>query len=172
MDEPDCTVCKKEDTCVPRMKNNAYCRPCRNKLDRYRGARKRVVSTPSTITPSDSELNDSESSQPETCTRCDSLYVMCYDFDPCHTMGLKVGRASNVDARALQLGKGHAFRMHVLATFPGLGRIEHHVHSLLSSSRATTGRGIEWFHSPLSSVLHAIAVSAHEHTNVCHGSTL
>ena len=163
MNEPDCPMCRASNKCVPRMPGQSYCRPCTNRYQRERRANTRDW-TPSTITAHDSELSDSESSQPETCTRCDALYVMCYDFDPCHTMGLKVGRASNVDARALQLGKGHAFRMHVLATFPGLGHIEHHVHSLLSSSRATTGRGIEWFHSPLSSVLHAIAVSSHENT--------
>ena len=158
MNEPDCPVCRQSDKRVPRMPGQSYCRPCKNQRDRERRANKRA-GTPSTITPTDSELSDSESSQ--AGANCDTLYVMCYDFDPCHTMGLKIGRTSDVDARALQLGRGHAFRMHVLATFPGLGHIEHHVHSLLSSSRATTGRGIEWFHSPLSSVLHAIAVSSH-----------
>ena len=161
MNEPDCPVCRASNKCVPRMPGQRYCRPCTNRYQRERRANKRDL-TPSTITPNDSELSDSESSQ--AGANCDTLYVMCYDFDPCHTMGLKIGRTSHVDARALQLGKGHAFRMHVLATFPGLGHIEHHVQLLLSSSRATTGRGIEWFHTPLSSVLHAIAVSAHENT--------
>ena len=161
MHEPDCTVCRASDKCVPRMPGQSYCRPCTNRYQRERRANKRDL-TPSTITPNDSELSDSESSQ--AGANCDTLYVMCYDFDPCHTMGLKIGRTSDVDARALQLGRGHAFRMHVLATVPGLGHIEHRVHSLLSSSRATTGRGIEWFHSPLSSVLHAIAASTHEST--------
>ena len=81
-------------------------------------------------------------------------------------MGLKIGRACDVGARALQLGAGHAFRMHVLATFPGLGHLEQHVHAILASSRVTTGRGREWFNTPLDSVLHAIAGLTHEHTNV------
>ena len=77
-------------------------------------------------------------------------------------MGLKLGRACNVDARAIQLAKGHAFRMHILATFPGLGHFERHVHAILAADRVTTGRGIEWFCTPLDTVLHAIAGLMHE----------
>ena len=97
---------------------------------------------------------------------------MCYSFDPCHTMGLNIGRANDAQARALKLGQSHAFRMHILATFPGLGHLEHRVHSILATSRVMHGRGREWFCVPLDTVLHAIAVSAvsvvsaHEHTNV------
>ena len=117
--------------------------------------------------PSDSELSDSESSKADIGgTVCDALYVMCYDFDPCHTMGLNNGRACNVDARALQLAKGHAFRMHILATFPGLGHLERRVHAILAADRVTTGRGIAWFCTPLGTVLHAIAVLTHERANV------
>ena len=155
-----CPECRKGDRCVPCMPGQSYCRPCRNQKERERRANKRDW-TPSTITPNDSELSDSESSQLETRTRCDALYVMCYDFDPCHTMGLKIGRTCNVDARALELAKGHAFRMHILATFPGLGHLERRVHAILAANRVTTGRGIEWFCTPLDTVLHAIAVLTH-----------
>ena len=156
-----CPECRKDDRYVPCLKDQSYCRPCKNRYNRERRANKRA-GAPSSITPNDSELSDSESSQADAGTRYDALYVMCYDFDPCHTMGLKIGRACDVGARALQLGAGHAFRMHVLSTFPGLGHLEQHVHAiLLASSRVTTGRGREWFKTSLDSVLHAIAVSVH-----------
>ena len=71
-----------------------------------------------------------------------------------------------MDARALQLAKGHAFRMHILATFPGLGHLERRVHAILAANRVTTGRGIEWFCTPLDTVLHAIADLTQERTNV------
>jgi hypothetical protein len=42
------------------------------------------------------------------------LYLMRYDFDHRHTLGIKVGRSGNVSSRKLQLEEGHAFQMKIL----------------------------------------------------------
>ena len=92
----------------------------------------------------------------------DALYVLRYEFDPCGTMGVKIGRAACVETRVRQLEACHNFRLIVLATFPGLGHLEAHVHAMLSESRAREGRGREWFHAPLDTVLHTIALATRE----------
>ena len=105
-------------------------------------------------------MSDSEPALPDTgSTAQDCLYVLRYDFDPCGTMGLKIGRAACVETRVRQLEASHNFRLVVLATFPGLGCLESRIHSLLSESRAREGRGREWFCAPLDNVLHTIALA-------------
>ena len=133
-----------------------YCKECRRARNAIYNA-SRIKSTPSTTA---SDMSDAEADYPQAEAGRgvrDSLYVMSYDFDPCHSMGLKIGRAVDVEARALQLGASHNFRMIVLAIFPGLGHIEPQVHSVLSPSRASNGRGREWFNVSMDSALHAIA---------------
>eukprot|EP00973_Karenia_brevis_P040322 5570416-Karenia_brevis.AAC.1 len=42
------------------------------------------------------------------------LYLMRYEFDPCGTMGVKIGRTKNLAARVAKIEEGHNFRMKVL----------------------------------------------------------
>ena len=86
------------------------------------------------------------------------LYVMALSTDPTGAFhGLKVGRSGNIPQRAMNLSASMPFNIIVLATFPGAGGIEEVVHSMIAPSRNTTGRGREWFHTPLPNILHAVA---------------
>ena len=112
---------------------------------------------------SDAESNNGYTTPPRAAdtgsTSSDALYVLRYDFDPCGTMGLKIGRAACVEARVRQLEASHNFRLVILATFPGLGYSEQRVHAMLAESRAREGRGREWFNVPLGTALHAIGMA-------------
>ena len=109
---------------------------------------------------------------------CD-LYIMRYEFDPCHTMGCKIGRSQNVWLRARQLSEGHCFEMKILRVYKGCGHLEPLIHKLLSSKRAEGGVCREWFavnfdtamlavrlakelHSPLGALSDCESCSAHE----------
>ena len=84
------------------------------------------------------------------------LYLLCYPWDD---SPIKVGRTHDVEARICQLEGGHNFRLQLLAVFPGQGRLEHKVHALLSTHRATNGRGQEWFEVTLAQVSSAVALA-------------
>ena len=73
------------------------------------------------------------------------LYLLRYEWDPCGTMGLKIGRSSNVSMRKAQLEEGHCFHMKLLRVYTGCGHLERTVHKLLASKRVTTGPSQEWF---------------------------
>ena len=73
------------------------------------------------------------------------LYLFRYDFDPCGTMGIKIGRSENVSIRKAQLEEGHAFQMKVLRVYTGCGHLEASVHRLLGSKRLTNTSSREWF---------------------------
>ena len=136
------------------------CKACRGAINAQRYAqRARPTQTPSTTA---SDMSDAEHTLPPADTGGtgqDALYVMRYDFDPCGTLGLKVGRAADVQARAHQLGASHNFRMVVLATLPCLGFLESRVHAMLADRRANGGSGREWFDVPLDTALSVIAVA-------------
>ena len=86
------------------------------------------------------------------------LYVMALSTDPTGAVhGLKVGRSSNIQQRALALSESMPFNITVLATFPGAGHLERRVHSMLDESRNAAGRGREWFHASLPHVIHTVA---------------
>ena len=157
-----------------------YCIPCQKDHQRRWRAARLAKPTPSTTA---SEMSDSESdggvvlpcvdagcavrdaTPPRADTGStseDALYVIRYSFDPCGTMGVKIGRAACVQTRVRQLEASHNFRLIVLATFPGLGYLEPRVHSMLSESRAREGRGREWFGAPLDTVLHVIALATRD----------
>ena len=86
------------------------------------------------------------------------LYVMALSTDPSGAVhGLKVGRSSNIQQRALALSESMPFSISVLATFPGAGHLEKRVHSMLDETRNTAGRGREWFHASLPHVIHTVA---------------
>ncbi len=85
------------------------------------------------------------------------LYIMAFSFDPAGAQfGLKVGRSGNIARRAHELANSMPHTMLVLASFPGLGHLEDQVHATLAPTRNTGGRGREWFHTPLPSILIAV----------------
>ena len=88
----------------------------------------------------------------------EQLYLLSY---PWPSSPIKVGRTRDVSARLSQLEGGHNFRLQLLAVFPGQGWAEHKVHALLSSYRATSGRGQEWFQVTLAQALSAVTMCAH-----------
>ena len=73
------------------------------------------------------------------------LYIFRYEFGPCGSMGLKIGRSENVSMRKKQLEQDHNFEMKVLRVYTGCGHLETTVHRLLSTKRLTTGSSREWF---------------------------
>jgi len=100
------------------------------------------------------------------------LNAMAICTDPLGTFhGLKVGRSGNVPQRAASLSESMPLNILVLATFPGMGYLEKTVHAQLDSTRNPTGRGREWFHSSLPTILHAVACLLQSHPKVNAGST-
>ena len=87
------------------------------------------------------------------------LYLMRYDFDPCGTMGVKIGRTKNLARRVEQLEGQHAFRMKVLRVYRGLGNLEPIVHRLLASKQATGGACTEWFDVSFAAAMKAVALA-------------
>ena len=87
------------------------------------------------------------------------LYIMRYEFDPCNTMGVKIGRTKNLAVRVAQFEDGHNFRMKVLRAYKGLGNLENLVHTLLASRRASGGPGTEWFDVSFSAAMKAVALA-------------
>ena len=87
------------------------------------------------------------------------LYIMRYEFDPCNTMGVKIGRTKNLAARVADIEEGHNFRMKVLRVYRGLGNLENLVHALLASRRANGGPGTEWFDVSFSAAMKAVALA-------------
>ena len=155
----------------PATKDRLYyiCKACRKKCNaQYYALRAKALATPFTTNSdmSDAEPDDGYATPPRAAdmgsTSQDALYVLRYEFDPCGAMGLKIGRAACVETRVRQLETGHNFRLLILATFPGLGHLEPRVHTMLSESRAREGRGREWFHVPLGTVLHTLTLTMRE----------
>ena len=87
------------------------------------------------------------------------LYIMRYEFDPCNTMGVNIGRTKNIAARVAQKEVGHNFRMKVLRAYRGLGHLEPLVHELLASRRASGGPGKEWFDVSFATAMKAVALA-------------
>ena len=111
------------------------------------------------------------------------LYLMRYEFDPCQTLGIKVGRSENVSNRKLQLEEGHSFQMKILRVYPGCGHLEGQVHRLLATKRLTGGSAREWFDVSFDTAMLAVrmardlcdspsfseseTMSSHEETQPC-----
>ena len=87
------------------------------------------------------------------------LYLMRYQFDPCGTMGVKIGRTKNLAARVAELEKAHNFRMKVLRVYRGLGNLEPMIHRLLASRRASGGPSKEWFDVSFATAMKAVALA-------------
>ena len=87
------------------------------------------------------------------------LYLMRYEFDPCGTMGGKIGRTKNLAARVAKIEEGQNFRMKVLRVYRGLGNLEPLLHQLLASRRANDGPGTEWFDISFATAMKAVALA-------------
>ena len=87
------------------------------------------------------------------------LYIMRYEFDPCGTMGVKIGRTKNLAARVARIEDGQNFRMKVLRSYRGLGDLEPLVKQLLASRRASGGPGTEWFDVSFAAAMKAVALA-------------
>jgi len=100
------------------------------------------------------------------------LYVMAISTDPQGTYhGLKIGRSGNIPQRVASLSESMPFNVLVRATFPGMGYLEKSIHAQLDPTRNPTGRGREWFHTSLPTILHAVACLLQSHPKVNAGST-
>ena len=87
------------------------------------------------------------------------MYLMRYEFDPCGTMGVKIGRTKNLAVRVQQLEKSHNFRMKVLRVYNGMGNLEPIVKDLLKSRRANQGAGTEWYDVSFATAMRAVALA-------------
>ena len=87
------------------------------------------------------------------------LYLMRYEFDPCGTMGVKIGRTKNLASRVEQMERAHCFRMKVLRVYRGLGNLEPIVKRLLANRQATAGAGTEWYNVSFATAMKAVALA-------------
>ena len=132
---------------------SSKCKECIREVS----ARNRAKRADNDLTPEEGE-DEPESKRPRVSEPAASdLYIMALSFDPDGTVhGLKVGRSGNIPQRTLNLAASLPFTMLLLTTFPGAGDVEDAVHNMLAHCRNKNGRGREWFHASLSSVLHAV----------------
>ena len=147
----------------PRVDSLAPARPRRTKRGGARGDALTPVATLSemleilrqlpgaTCMPGAVEMQFKRKSRAQT--EPDALYIMRYAGQG----GLlKIGRAHNTEKRRRQLEQGHAFRMEIVAVFPGAGHLERLIHKKLEGFRNTEGPGTEWFEVDLSVALATI----------------
>jgi len=79
---------------------------------------------------------------PESTETADSLYIMENSLLP----GIvKIGRSTNPEERAKQLGASHPFRLTVQYSYGGKGFLEKTLHNRLKHRRVDGGNGREWF---------------------------
>ena len=139
------------------------CKQCTNEEERVRYHKSRTE----TEAVSDDSEPDAKRQKSESIVSGADLYIMALSTDPTGNFhGLKVGRSGNIPQRAMNLSASMPFNIVVLATFPDAGGVEDIVHSMLAPSRNTTGRGREWFNTPLPNILHAVACALQSHLNV------
>ncbi len=128
-----CSKCQEEKTLDSFHNGQAYCKSCRKEYDAARPGRhdrKR---------PAESE-HVSGLEEPDTVA--DSLYVMSNSWRP---EMVKIGRSSNPEERARQLGASHPFRITVEHSYGGKGFLEKTLHDRLKHRRVEGGLGREWF---------------------------
>ena len=143
-----------------------YCKPCKRKYDtewRLRNREKlQQVSKDNFTRRRDQHLQSTAFDDVMSEHEGDDerhLYIMRYEFDPCGTMGHKIGRTQNLAARVEQLERSHAFRMKVLRVYRGMGHLEPVVKELLASRRLHTGAGTEWYDVTFAAAMKAIALA-------------
>ena len=120
-----CSYCK-QHLPYSTFGSHNYCKPCKREYytkwylinrektlqaDRDRRDRKRDQHLQSTAY--DDVMSEHEGDDER------HLYIMRYEFDPCGTMGHKIGRTKNLSDRVEQLERSHAFRMKVLRVYRG-----------------------------------------------------
>ena len=142
-------------------KLRSKCKECLNQADRARSSR------------ADSDDPPAKRPRLESATiPGEHLYVMAFSTDPEGLLnGFKVGRSGNIARRAHELANSMPHHMLVLATFPGQGHLEEHVHDSLAGSRNNHGRGREWFRSPRHTIVIAVGCSLQALGIVNGGST-
>ena len=91
------------------------------------------------------------------------LYLLRYMFDPCGSMGLKIGRSSNVSMRKAQLEEGHCFEIKILRVYSGCGHLENLVHKLLAAKRVTGVPSREWFNVTFDTAMLAVRLARQLH---------
>ena len=142
-----CKPCKRENNRQWCEQHKEYSNAC----DRQRYAKYRAEQAQST------EYDDVMSEHEGEATSL--LYLMGYEFDPCRTLGIKIGRTDNIAARVKEIEKNHNFRMKVLRVYRGLGNLEPLVHELLASKRMTQGASKEWFDVSFATGMKAVALA-------------
>ena len=142
-----CKLCHRKRCKKWRQDNQEY----KNAYDKQRLARIRAEQALS------KEYDDVMSEHEGEATSL--LYLMGYQFDPCRTFGIKIGRTDNLAARVEQNERCHNFRMKVLRVYRGLGDLEPLVHELLASKRMTQGAGTEWFDVSFATAMKAVALA-------------
>ena len=142
-----CKPCDRENNRQWRERNKEY----KNAKDRQRLARIRAEQALS------NEYDDVMSEHEGEATSL--LYLMGYEFDPCRTFGIKIGRTKNLANRVAELEQCHNFRMKVLRVYRGLGNLEPLVHELLASKRMTQGASREWFDVSFATAMKAVALA-------------
>jgi hypothetical protein len=88
----------------------------------------------------------------------DDLYIMRYSFSRDF---VKIGRSRDPERLRQDLGIGHAFRVQLVATFPGRGYLEGRLHRELAPHRNMDGVGHDWFNISVGYALHRIAELVH-----------
>ena len=142
-----CRPCERENNRQWRERNKEY----KNTKDRQRLARIRAEQALS------NKYDDVMSEHEGEATSL--LYLMGYEFDPCRTFGIKIGRTKCITARVKDLESCHNFRMKVLRVYKGLGDLEPVVHEFLASRRMTQGAGTEWFDVSFGTAMKAVALA-------------
>ena len=85
---------------------------------------------------------DLEDTSMEADDTTDALYVMSNSLLPGM---IKIGRSTNPEERAKQLGASHPFRIKVELSYGGKGFLEKTLHDRLKHRRVEGGLGREWF---------------------------
>ena len=161
-----CSNCEQHLPCSNFATRNALCKPCRRiyqtewhlinrekKNQATKDWRERKLKQQFESTTYDDVMSENEGDDER------HLYIMRYEFDPCGTMGHKIGRTKNLAARVEQLERSHAFRMKVLRVYRGLGHLEPVVKDLLANRRLRTGAGTEWYDVTFAAAMKAVALA-------------
>ena len=115
----------------------SYCKPCNITNAANYQKKRRVETEDPSETPE--QVHDVE---PCKDTGADSLYIMSNSLLPDI---VKIGRSSNPEERAKQLGASHPFRLRVECSYGGKGFLEKSVHDRLKHRRVEGGLGREWY---------------------------
>jgi hypothetical protein len=168
-EEKGCTGCERVLAASFYYAGASKCKVCTLSLLALKRAADRMDSD--TSAPDDQEPTKRSKFFEATVAGAD-LYIMAISTDPTGEFhGLKVGRSGNVPQRAASLSESLPFNILVLTTLTNMGHLEKHIHARLDPTRNATGRGREWFHASLPTILHTVACLLQSHPKVNAGST-